>query len=210
MTLYVQQVGGLETNCYIVASEKNSAAIIDPGADANAIINSLETYQLAPVFILLTHGHFDHIGAANALRSRYSIPVYANEQDLYLLKDTTRNRARYHKVTQEDYHVVPNHFIKEGDVLALDELRFQILETPGHTKGGICAICGDLLFSGDTLFLGDIGYTHFQGGSYSDMEDSLRKLRDLSGDYTVLPGHGSHTTLENERQKNKYILKLVE
>ncbi len=209
MNLYVLPVGGLETNCYLLASDEGHAAIIDPGADAPDIIRSLAAYQLTPSFIILTHGHFDHIGAVNALRQQYHIPVYASEKELYLLGDTTRNRARYVKVPQNDHIVTPDLFVKEGDSLPLDELTLHILETPGHSKGGICIRCGDLLFTGDTLFLHDIGYTHFEGGSYADMEQSLRKLRDLPGDYTVLPGHGPHTTLAEERKNNEYILKLV-
>ncbi len=205
MELYVQPVGGLQTNCYIVASKENRAAIIDPGDDFAALVKSLETYGLAPAMILLTHGHFDHIGAVNQLREKYRIPVYASREELPLLTDIQRNRARYHRVDKAQYNVQPDHFYADGDSIALDELTFEVIATPGHTPGGVCLACENLLFTGDTLFPNDVGRCDMFGGDFPAMKRSMEKLKALKKDYMVLPGHGPHTTLDQEKAQNPYM-----
>lgn len=205
MELYVQPVGGLQTNCYIVASHAKRAAIIDPGDDFAAIVKSLEGYGLTPAMIMLTHGHFDHIGAVNRLREKYQIPAYATREELPLLTDIQRNRARYHRVDKTQYHVEPDRYYSDGDTITMDELTFQIIATPGHTPGGVCIACENLLFTGDTLFPNDCGRCDLPGGDFEVMKRSLQKLKALERDYMVLPGHGPHTTLNQEKAHNPYM-----
>lgn len=205
MELYIQPVGALQTNCYFLASEAKNAAVFDPGDDFEEIVSALEDLELTPVMIILTHGHFDHVGAVNRLRAEYDIPVYAHKEEVELLTDLKLNRAIYHKLEGDNYLVQPDHLLEEGDTISLDELTMKVLHTPGHTKGGMCVICGNLLFTGDTLFKGECGRCDLAGGDYPTMLASLKKLAALEGDYNVLPGHGPNSTLQWERENNQYM-----
>ena len=205
MELYVLPVGGLEENCYILTSEKKNAALIDPGDDYEEIVRSLEEYAITPTMIILTHGHFDHIGAVNRLREKYGLVVYGHKDDLELMVDIQKNRARYFKIDKSHYNVEPDKFVEDGDTITLDELTLKIIHTPGHTQGSICVTCGNIMFSGDTLFPSECGRCDMYGGDYDKMLASLQKLRNLEGDYNVLPGHGPATTLQTEREHNQYM-----
>lgn len=205
MEVYVLPVGGLEENCYIVQSSAKNAVLIDPGDDYEQIVRSLEGYSLTPKMIILTHGHFDHIGAVAKLRERYGIKVYIHENDAELLADIQKNRARYFKLDKSQYVIEADEYVKDGDELSLDELTFKIIHTPGHTQGSICIICGGVMFTGDTLFPGECGRCDMYGGDFTMMLESLQKLKNLEGNYTVLPGHGPSTTLQAERENNQYM-----
>ena len=205
MKLYTLPVGQLLTNCYLLASEKGRAAIVDPGDDPSDVAAALEKNGLAPAMILLTHGHFDHIGGVKELAARYGIPVYGSEADLVLFTDLKRSRALYIHGDPERYHVVPDHLVKDGEEITLDELAIRVLATPGHTPGGVCYLCGNLLFSGDTLFAGSVGRCDMFGGDWQVLLESLDRLDRLEGEYTVLPGHGPDTTLTYEKAANPYF-----
>ena len=198
-------VGQLLTNCYLLASEKGRAAIIDPGDEPREVAAALEKKGLTPAMILLTHGHFDHIGGVKELAARYRIPVCGSEADLVLFTDLKRNRALYIHGDPERYHVVPDHLVQDGEAIPLDELTIRVVATPGHTPGGVCYLCGELLFSGDTLFAGSIGRWDMFGGDYQTLLESLDRLDRLEGEYRVLPGHGPDTTLTYEKAANPYF-----
>lgn len=205
MKLYTLPVGQLLTNCYVLASEKGRAAIVDPGDDPLDVAALLEKNSLTPAMILLTHGHFDHIGGVKELVARYGIPVYGSRDELPLFTDLRRNQAVYVHGTPERYHVEPDHLVEDGDEITLDELTIRVLATPGHTPGGVCYLCGGLLFSGDTLFAGSIGRCDLLGGDYETLLHSLSRLDQLEGEYQVLPGHGHDSTLTYEKAANPYF-----
>jgi glyoxylase-like metal-dependent hydrolase (beta-lactamase superfamily II) len=199
MKIEAQQVGELMTNCYIVWDENTkNAAVIDPGDDGAYLADRLKKKGLTLQYILLTHGHFDHIGGVAELKERCgSTPtVYISEQDLGL-------KPVFHEPVTLDPKSVT--CWKDGDTVVLDSITFQVLSTPGHTPGSVCLIAGDVIFSGDTLFQGSCGRTDFPGGSWGQMAASLKRLYELPGDYTVLSGHTGSTTLERERKTNVFM-----
>ena len=192
MEITVFQLGSLGTNCYIVKDDK-ACAIVDPGASGEALADWLVQEGLQPAYVLLTHGHYDHVGGVEALRDRFAgLPVYVHEADTQLTPDLSRGLQW-------------THFYGEGDVLTMGKLSFRVLHTPGHTPGSVCLQSGDALFCGDTLFAGSCGRTDFPGGSWTEMLRSLRRLSKLEGNLQVLPGHGEPSTMEAERQYNPYM-----
>ena len=198
MKLTALTVGSIETNCYIVYDEETKGAVvIDPSDDAELVEARIAALGLTPRAILLTHGHFDHGGDVGRLLARWPAPVYCHPADRALPSWLTHGLS-----ADVDLH--------DGDELDFDGLRFRVLHTPGHTPGSVCFLCGTLLFAGDTLFAGSCGRTDLPGGSWQDMAASLRRLAELDGDYTVYPGHGEPTTLDEERANNPYLEMALE
>ena len=192
MNITILPLGYLQTNCYIV-SDGGRCAIVDPGDWGQQLVDQLDSMGLEPVCVLLTHGHFDHVGAVEALLTRYpDLPVYLHQEDTRLTPRLCRG-LRW------------THFYGEGDTVTMESLSFRVLHTPGHTPGSVCLLCGDVLFSGDTLFAGSCGRTDFPLSSHRQMKQSLARLATLEGDLRVLPGHGGETTLERERKYNPYL-----
>ena len=199
MKIEVQQVGQLMTNCYIVWDENTkNAAVIDPGDDGAYLSDRLRKNGLTLQFILLTHGHFDHItGVPELMETCGTEPkVYMSHKDLEL-------EAVFHENVALDPEMVTDW--KDGDTVTMDSITFRVLETPGHTPGSVCLIAGDVIFSGDTLFQLSVGRTDFPGGDAAALKKSVQRLRDLPGEYTICPGHGSPTYLSQERSKNPYM-----
>ena len=189
----VLPLGPLETNCWLCWDENTrGCAVIDPGAEPEKLVRALQEKDLHPKAILLTHAHFDHVGAAAPLARALNLPVYVHEADTALPERLTGGPLCF---TAE---------YAEGDTVTVDGLRFEVLETPGHTMGSVCLRCGALLFTGDTLFAGACGRTDL-GGSAEAMRASLCRLGYLPGDYAVLPGHGPASTLDLERRTNPYL-----
>lgn len=187
------EVGNLETNCYIVTDESTlDCAIIDPGDESNTILDYVESNNLHPVAIMLTHGHFDHINAAEAIAEELDIPVWINEKD-------TDASGKYNPWK---YQGKNPRLYKEGDVLKVGELGFLVIETPGHSAGSVTLLCGDAMFCGDTLFRGGCGRTDLEGGNMQQLLESLKRLSGISKNYEVYPGHGEYTTLDREKRFN--------
>src|SRR5512135_1623752 len=185
-------VGSLQANCYIVETEKKRCFIIDPGDDAPKILTSLKKYGCAAQFIVNTHGHIDHIRADVAL----SLPVYIHQEDRFMVTSPEKNMMSVFFGSFDP--VQPARLLADGDELALDELAFRVIHTPGHSRGSLCLFGHGVLFSGDTLFKHGIGRTDFPGASETDMQASLKKLAALPPKTIVYPGHGPETTIGEE------------
>lgn len=192
------QLGPIGTNCYLVKdTATGKGAVIDPGDEPEKALAQVKASGMTPVAVFLTHGHHDHTGAVAALKKEYpGIPVYLNDADVALaanpaafMPDVSQRTASY----------------KDGEVMEVGELRFEVIQTPGHTPGGVCLKAEGVLFTGDTLFEGSMGRTDFPGGSDREILASLKKLAQLPGDYTVCPGHEAFSTLEAERRGNYYM-----
>lgn len=193
MKLITLPLGALQTNCYLAADENGTAAVIDPAADASTILRAAQTQGWTIQAIMLTHGHFDHVGAVRALAEALHCPVYLHENELSLPPQLT------------DGPLYCTDFYAEGDTVSVGALHFSVLHTPGHTPGSVCLRCENTLFSGDTLFADSCGRTDLAGGSSAQIMQSLARLAALSEDLTVLPGHGEASTLDHERQTNYYL-----
>lgn len=200
-------VGPVQTNCYLaINKETKEAIIIDPGDDADRIGMRLMQLEAKPVAILLTHGHFDHAGAAKALAAQYDILVYAHEKEAETLADSRMNLSGPLAGGATTYHA--DVFLKDEQELTLAGLHMRVLFTPGHTPGGCCYYFPreDVLFSGDSLFCGSVGRTDFPGGSMRTLVDSVRnKLMSLPENTIVYPGHDIETTIEQERMYNPFL-----
>jgi len=190
-------VGMLETNCYVVTDEvSKKCAIIDPGADSNEILDYIESNGLSAVVIFLTHGHYDHHMALDAVMEETGAAVYIHEGEV--------NRSG-----QKGRHKIDDNgklsFYSEGDIIKVGNLEFKVLETPGHSTGSVTLMCEDALFTGDTLFRCECGRTDLEGGSEEVILQSLKRLSELDGDYEVYPGHAEASTLGYERSFNRYM-----
>ncbi len=199
-------VGSLCTNCYLlVDTATNEMAIVDPGYKSQGLLDAVNAENSGKVkYILLTHGHFDHIGEAKELAKKYNAKIVIGEKEKDFLWDSNLNLSLYHP----DYDIPPfkaDILLKDNDTINLGETEIKYIETPGHTAGSGCYIFNDIILSGDTLFNCSIGRTDFPTSSFSDMQQSLGKLANLQGNYTVYTGHGEKTTLDYERKVNPYL-----
>jgi len=206
MNITVILVGTLGTNCYLVTSEKGAAALIDPGAGGEKIAGVLEEKGCSLKCILLTHGHWDHTGAVRYLLAKYPEAVcHIGKADKEMVTDEARFSGSLRGSKWEDHYIPEAGELVDGDKIELDETTLTVMETPGHSLGSVCFICQDAIFSGDTVFLENVGRCDLYGGSFDTMKASLLKLTALPGDYAVYPGHGPSTTLQYEREKNPYF-----
>ena len=195
-------VGDLSTNCYVVKKkDTGDACVIDPGDNLTLIQDLLHRMEAKCRLILLTHGHFDHILAVEHLRSERA-PVCIHKEDAHMLteRDMFSQLIPYDPRPMEEADYV---FEKEGSYTVAG-FTFYVIPSPGHTKGSVCYLFEDNLFTGDTLFRGSIGTLNF-GGNAADMEASLRMLCNLPVDYTVYPGHDGKTTLSDEIANNPFL-----
>ena len=187
-------VGPLGTNCYLAwADGSKSCAVIDPGASPAAILEKARALGLSIDSILLTHGHFDHVGAVKAIYEATRCPVYLHQKELSLPSVLTAGELCY------------TDFYEPGETVRAGGIDFSVLYTPGHTPGSVCLYNSEVLFSGDTLFAGSCGRVDFPGGNGEQMRCSLATLCVLPFSGKVYPGHGSATTLDQERRTNPYF-----
>jgi glyoxylase-like metal-dependent hydrolase (beta-lactamase superfamily II) len=192
MNIHTLPLGAYQTNTYIVENGGH-CVIIDAGYHPETILRFLNDHDLTADAILLTHGHFDHVGAVRDLAAELGCPVYLHEKELSMPPMMTAGPLYY------------THTYGEGDQLQLAGISFRVLHTPGHTPGSVCLIAANHLFSGDTLFAGSCGRTDLPGGDWATIRKSLTRLAGMENDYLVHPGHGESTTLAREKQYNPYM-----
>lgn len=191
----------------LLDEESGEAAIVDPGSYSGEILQVAEKYNIK--FVLLTHGHFDHILGAPQIRDT-GAKVYISPRDEKMLSDPSLSLS--YMLERDDLRqVVADELIDEGDTVMLGNTPISVISTPGHTPGSLCFIVESerTILSGDTLFCMTVGRTDFAGGSSDDMISSVKRLISLEGDYRVLPGHNRETTLDNERRRNIFVRHYV-
>lgn len=205
MNVFRIPAGIYAVNCYIVFSEDSkSGIVVDPGGSADEIIKFVEDNNIDLKYIVLTHGHGDHIGGVKALKDKYDIPVLIHKEDEEMLKDANKNLSK--TMAFGAIEIIPDRTLVDGDIIKFGELEATILHTPGHTKGGICLKIENYLISGDTLFKGSIGRTDLYGGDYETLISAIKtKLLVLDDEIVVLPGHGQSSTIKNERISNPFL-----
>ena len=198
MKIDILRLGSYQTNCYIVrATESTCCAVIDPGSEPDRVLAYLEKEGLSLDAILLTHGHFDHVGAVRALAEKTDCRVYLCEEDELLPPEFTAGQLFYTRS------------YTEAETVDAAGLRFRVMHTPGHTPGSVCLIAEDAMFCGDTLFAGSCGRTDLPGGSTALLRQSLSRLKELSEDYRIFPGHAEASSLSLEKQYNPYLKGLL-
>lgn len=206
MKIYTKPVGSIGTNCYISADESGACAVIDPGAQPDKLVAFMEEHKLNPQYVLLTHGHYDHIGGVKGILNHFpGCKLVIGRGDAEQLADRKKSLATMRSMTEDIYIMTPDLVVNEGDKITSGALTFEVIDTPGHTKGGVSYRCGDALFTGDTMFAGNVGRADLYGGDFDVLLASVKKLAQLPGDFRVLPGHGPESTLEVERKYNPYI-----
>jgi hydroxyacylglutathione hydrolase len=201
-------LGPLQTNCYILSEADGTCLIFDPGEEGRKLHNWLREKKLKPIAILLTHAHFDHIGAVDYIRDSYQIPVYIHVKESKWLSDPALNGSQNFMMVQPiRVKEADNYFQKEGTLL-IGSFQIQVLETPGHSPGSVSFYFEEnrIVVSGDALFQGSIGRTDLAGGNHKQLIQSIHeKLLTLPEDTIVLSGHGPETIIEDEMDTNPFL-----
>lgn len=197
-------VGVYAVNCYIVYNDDKKGFIIDPGGDSDDIFKFVDEEKIDLEFILLTHGHGDHIGAVKLVKEKYDLPIYACIKEKDLLKDPIVNLSKSIPPFKQ-IELIADKWLSDGEIIDFYGESLEIVETPGHTVGSICILMGDVMFSGDTLFRMSIGRSDLATGSFEEIHNSMKKLYSLKKDYRVLPGHGAESNLDFEKENNPFM-----
>ena len=207
MTLRTLCLGELDTNCYIVWDDNHVAMVVDPADEAEKILSVIEAEKLSVAAVVLTHVHFDHLLAAEAVCAATGAPLCVGRGDEDALTDSVRNLSGVFQMCAP-VSLKADRMLCDGDTLAIGELSFTVLETPGHTPGCICLMGEGVLFAGDTLFYDSIGRVDFPGSDVPSMLASLRRLATLPAELMVYSGHGPATTIGREVEQNPYMLRI--
>jgi len=191
-------VGMLSTNCYVAFSQNREAIIIDPGLESNDEADQIADYvnqnSLIVKFIVNTHGHDDHISGDEMLQRKFNVPILIHKFDAGYLEESKEFLAA--------------RILEEGSLIDFGDEHLKVMHTPGHTPGSICLIGEKIVFTGDTLFAEGIGRTDFPGGSYAEIERSLKRLKGLPDKLLIYPGHGPVSTIGQEKRFNPFLVSL--
>jgi glyoxylase-like metal-dependent hydrolase (beta-lactamase superfamily II) len=192
-------------NCFILGCEDtHQAAVIDPGDEADRILQVLAGEQLSVVQIINTHGHFDHVSANKKMKDATGAPISIHPLDAPMLTSLSSSAAAWGLSAEDSPE--PDKTIEDGDTISVGHLTIKVLHTPGHTPGGVSLLVGDAVFVGDTLFQGSVGRTDFPGGDFETLRTSIQgKLFTLDENVTVYPGHNQPTTIGHEKQHNPFV-----
>ncbi len=194
-------------NTYVCYDEKTlEAVVIDPSFNIDEEMKFIKDKNLVVKYIMLTHGHADHIGDVLELKKLTGAKVLAHQDEKEMLNDANKNMS--HQLFRSRIEFEADIYVSDKEKLSLGDHTFTFIATPGHTKGGMCIRIGMDMFTGDTLFAGSIGRTDFYGGDYKVILKSLKKLSKMENDLTIYPGHGPASTIGIEKQEN-YYMKLV-
>lgn len=201
-----QVLGMVSTNTWLIKNEETrELLILDPADQAEEIVRQVDRMGAVPKAILLTHGHFDHMMAADGLRDLYDVPVYALQDEKMVLNSSYINLSGSWAYP---YTLDADAYLQDGDEIVLAGFNIRVLHTPGHTLGSCCYYlkAEGILFSGDTLFAGSIGRCDFPTSSMGKMRASLKRLlEELPGETAVYPGHGEETTIAYEKRYNPFV-----
>lgn len=192
-------VGVYAANCYILSDENTAeCAVIDPGGDLNDILKVIDASKCKVKYILLTHGHADHMEAAEQVKSGYNAPIGINKLDYEMIQ---RGELMYGTMTEE-----PDIYFKDNQIFEIGDMKLKVVFTPGHTPGGVSFLVENLAFTGDTLFQGSVGRTDFAGGDYNTIIASIKnRLMVLPDETEVLPGHGLKSFIGKEKIYNSFL-----
>ena len=198
--IHVSVLGPISTNCYFIVNTKTrETVVVDPGDRFRTVKRRIEEAEMRPVAVLLTHGHFDHFLAADAVRETYGVPVYAARAEMELMGEPSLSGGYRLK---KPVSIQADKWLEGGDVIRLAGLEIKVMATPGHTAGSVCYYIESekLLLSGDTLFCGGVGRTDFPTGSAEELERSIKeRIFALPEETAVYPGHGESTTVGREK-----------
>ncbi len=198
-------LGSMQTNCYfIIDEESKSCIIVDPADDINIILKKLSDKCLKCEKIILTHGHFDHMMALEALRDATKAPLYIHEADNEFLLDPEKSLMSFYTGNKSACKSA-EFLLKDNDTIDFHGITIRVMHTPGHTPGSCCYLIGEHMICGDTLFRGSIGRYDFYGGDYNTILSSLEKIKALETDYRIYPGHGPSSHLSYEKEYNLYM-----
>ena len=203
--IYAYQTGPLGVNTYLVYDETNTGFIVDPGGVSLELTDYVEKNQINITHIILTHGHADHIGGVPDYKALFpGVLVVASEDEKEMLNNPEYNGSP--SMIGKEIRIDANIYVKDEEHMTIGNMDLRFMSTPGHTKGGMCILCGDCVFSGDTLFQGSLGRTDFHGGDYEALVKSIKtKLYTLPDSINVLPGHMGITNIGQEKQYNPYV-----
>lgn len=203
LTVEIFKVGPLETNCYLITDVfTKKSAIIDPGGISSELDEKIDLIGKNNIdYILMTHGHFDHIRKAPRYKKLTGAKLVIGSKESDFTKDRRLNLCR---IPMDPFYA--DVLLNDGDIIVLGETKIKIMHTPGHTIGGICFMTDDCLFTGDTIMKGTIGRWDLNTGSFKQIKDSVNKILTLSDNYKIYPGHGESSTLNAEKRNNSYLM----